>query len=66
MDIEQVKSVPEIPWSYPFIERVIGTIRREYLDKIFFWNEHDLTKKLSEFTSYYNEARVHSSKNQFY
>ena len=61
MDIESIKSVPEIPWSNPFIERVIGTIRQEYLDRIFFWNEVDLNKKLSEFTSYYNEARVHSS-----
>jgi hypothetical protein len=49
----------EVPWSHPFIERAIGTVRREYLDQEFFWNKHDLEKKLSEFSEYYNQARVH-------
>ena len=60
-DIDGIKTVPETPWSHPFIERVIGTIRREYLDETLFWNERDLLLKLESFMVYYNEARVHSS-----
>jgi hypothetical protein len=32
-EIEEVKSVPDAPVSHPFVERLIGTIRREYLDR---------------------------------
>lgn len=42
-------SVPYIPVSHPFIERLIGTIRREYLDRVFFWNAVDLSRKLEPF-----------------
>ena len=35
--------------SHPFIERLIGTIRREYLDQVPFWNSLDLERKLGEF-----------------
>ena len=38
---------------------MIGTIRREYLDRLFFWNVMDLTQKLGEFRDYYNVHRVH-------
>ena len=59
--IEEIKSVPGVPTSHPFVERVIGTTRRECLDQTLFWNEVDLGCKLSEFRHYYNEARVHYS-----
>jgi putative transposase len=59
--IEEVKSVPYAPVSHPFIERLIGTIRREYLDHVFFWNAIDLTRKLDAFADYYNAHRVHRS-----
>jgi putative transposase len=58
---EEVKSVPYAPVSHPFIERLIGTVRREYLDHIFFWNAIDLTRKLDAFAVYYNTHRVHRS-----
>lgn len=61
LDIEEVKSIPFTPISHPYIERVIGTIRREYLDQTLFWNEVDLQKKLDDFTDYYNNHRVHAS-----
>jgi len=57
--IEEVKSVPYAPISHPFIERLIGTVRREYLDHVFFWNALDLARKLDEFKDYYNAQRVH-------
>jgi len=59
LPIEEVKSVPYAPVSHPFIERLIGTIRREYLDQVFFWNAIDLVRKLEEFKDYYNTQRVH-------
>ena len=40
---------------------VYGTVRREYLDQVFFWNTGDLARKLDEFRDYYNRSRVHRS-----
>ena len=57
--METVQTVPQVPWSHPFIERLIGTIRREYLDRLFFWTADDLQRKLELFKTYYNAARVH-------
>jgi hypothetical protein len=45
-EIEEIKSVPYAPVSHPFVERLIGTIRREMLDRAFFWNATDLERKL--------------------
>jgi len=59
-EIQEIKSVPHIPTSHPFIERIIGTTRRELLDKTLFWNANDLQNKLAEFQHYYNETRCHS------
>jgi putative transposase len=61
MEVEEVKSVPYAPVSHPFVERLIGTIRREYLDRTFFWNALDLARKLNEYKDYYNAYRVHRS-----
>jgi len=61
LEIEEVKSIPHTPISHPFVERLIGTIRREYLDHIFFWNAYDLERKLEAFRKYYNQKRVHQS-----
>ena len=58
-EINEVKTVPYVPLSHPFIERLIGTIRREFLDHILFWNAHDLQRKLLQFKDYYNRDRVH-------
>ena len=62
LEIEEIKSVPYTPISHPFVERLIGTIRREYLDHMFFWNAVDLARKLNEFRDYYNIWRVHRSR----
>ena len=58
-EIEEVKSVPYAPVSHPFVERLIGTIRREYLDRVFFWNAVDLARKLQAFRHYCNDYPVH-------
>jgi transposase InsO family protein len=61
LEIEELKSVPYAPVSHPFVERLIGTIRREYLDRTFFWSATDLERKLADFRNYYNGHRVHRS-----
>lgn len=64
LGIHEVKSIPNVPVSHPFIERLIGTIRREYLDHMLFWNESDLERKLDAFKEYYNDSRIHQSLQQ--
>ena len=61
LGVDEIKTVPYTPQSHPFVERLIGTIRREYLDHIFFWNTQDLERKLVDFRQYYNRERVHHS-----
>ncbi len=63
LDVEEIKSVPYTPTSHPFVERLIGTVRRELLDHEFFWHQTDLLRKLDSFKQYYNDYRVHSSLN---
>jgi hypothetical protein len=45
--------------SHPFVERLIGTIRREYLDQLPFWSAPDLERKLLLITGKYNRDRAH-------
>ena len=59
LDVAEVKTMPYLPLSHPFVERLIGTIRREYLDQVPFWNARDLERKLLIFKDYYNRDRVH-------
>ena len=61
LKVEEIKSIPYVPVSHPFVEPPIGTIRREYLDRVFFCNVIDLKRKLDEFRVYYNASRVHQS-----
>ena len=61
LEIEPIQTVPYTPISHPFIERLIGTIRREFLDQTLFWNVVDLERKLEAFQDYYNHSRFHAS-----
>ena len=61
LEIDEIKTVPHVPLSHPLVERLIGTMRREFLDQVLFWNARDLERKLAEFQTYYNEARGHAS-----
>jgi len=62
LDIAEVKSLPYVPMSHPFVERLIGSVRRELLDQTFFWTATDLEKKLTDYQAYYNECRTHSGR----
>jgi transposase InsO family protein len=61
LEIEEIKTVPYTPISHPFVERLIGTIRREYFDQVPFWGATDLRRKLAEFQAFYNKYRVHAA-----
>jgi putative transposase len=61
LEVEEIKSIPYVPVSHPFVERLIGTIRREFLDHVLIWNAIALERKLEEFKIYYDENRVHQS-----
>src|SRR5215472_11194875 len=59
MGIKQVLSEPRSPWQRAYIERVIGTIRRECLDHLIVFNERSLHQHLQAFVDYYHRSRVH-------
>jgi hypothetical protein len=59
LEVTEVKTVPYLPISHPFVERLIGTIRREYLDFVPFWTARDLEIKLLSFKEFYNDQRCH-------
>jgi transposase InsO family protein len=62
LDVKEIKTLPYVPLSHPFVERLIGTIRREYLDRVLFWSAADLETKLRDFQNYYNLYRTHSAR----
>ena len=61
LEIDEIKTVPHVPRSHPFVERLIGTTRRECLDHVLFWNARDLERTRADFQVYYNEVRSHAS-----
>jgi putative transposase len=58
LEIDEIKTVPHVPLSHPFVERLVGTMRREFLDHVLFWNACDLEQKLAEFQTYYNAGTL--------
>jgi hypothetical protein len=58
--VDAIKTVPYVPLSHPFVERLIGTIRRECLDRTLFWTAADLEAKLLDFQRYFNGYRTHT------
>ena len=61
MGIQQVLSAPRSPWQRAYVERVIGTIRRECLDHVIIFNEAGLYQQIKLFAAYYHESRTHLS-----
>ena len=61
VEVTEIKTVPYVPWSHPFVERLIGTVRREYLDRTLFWTTADLENKLLDFRTYFNHHRTHAA-----
>jgi transposase InsO family protein len=59
--IEQVPTAPRSPWQNPYAERVIGSIRRECLNRMVVLGERHLKRILSSYVDYYNATRTHLS-----
>ena len=57
--IKQVLSAPRSPWQRAYVERVIGTIRRECLDHVILFNQRSLCRHLRDFLEYYHRTRTH-------
>jgi transposase InsO family protein len=50
---------PQSPWQNGYAERLIGTLRRECLDRMLIFGEWHLRRVLASYTAYYNQARTH-------
>src|SRR5208337_3007399 len=61
MGIHEVLSAPRSPWQRAYVERVIGSIRRECLDHVIVFNEASLRRTLNLYFAYYHSSRTHLS-----
>ncbi len=61
MGMEEVLTAPRSPWQNPFVERLVGSIRRECLDHVIVWNERSLRRTLQNYFAYYQRSRTHLS-----
>jgi putative transposase len=61
MGTYEVLSAPRSPWQSPYVERLIGSIRRECLDHVIALNEASLRRTLRSYLLYYQSSRTHLS-----
>jgi putative transposase len=61
MGIREVLSAPRAPWQRAYVERVIGSIRRECLDHVIVFQESSLRRTLHSYFDYYHRSRTHLS-----
>ena len=59
MGIEEVVTAPRSPWQNPYVERLIGSIRRECSDHVIVWNEASLRRILRSYFHHYEKSRTH-------
>jgi len=59
MGIEEILIAPKSPWQNPYVERLIGSIRRECLDHVIVLHERHLRRLLTEYFQYYHHWRTH-------
>ena len=59
MNIQQVRTAPRAPWQNAYVERVIGSIRRECLDHVIVTNAAGLHRILLDYIAYYMRSRTH-------
>lgn len=61
--LRQMLSAPRTPVMNPYAERLIGTLRREFLDHVIVLGQSHAQRLLGEFTDYYNAERPHQALN---
>jgi putative transposase len=59
MGMEEVVIAPRSPWQNPYVERLIGNIRRECLDHVIVLHERHLRRLLTDYFHYYHRWRTH-------
>jgi putative transposase len=65
LGIQQVLTAPRSPWQTLYVERLIGSIRRECLDHIVAISEASLRATLRSYFSYYHDSRCHLALNKY-
>ncbi len=61
MGVEEVVTAPRSPWQNPYVERLIGSVRRECLNHVIVLNEQHLRRILVSYLDYYHRSRTHLS-----
>jgi transposase InsO family protein len=59
LGMEEVITAPRSPWQNPYVERLIGSVRRGCLDHVIVWNERSLCRTLERYFAYYQRSRTH-------
>jgi putative transposase len=59
MGIHDVLTAPGSPWQNSYVERFIGSVRRECLDHMLVFNESGLRRVLEAYRHYYERSRTH-------
>ena len=61
LGIEKVLTAPRSPWQSPYVERLVGSVRRECSDHVIVLNEQHLRRILRRYFEYYHGSRCHLS-----
>jgi transposase InsO family protein len=61
MGVKELLAAPRSPWQRAYVERVIGTLRRECLDHVIVFNQAALYQHVKSFVAYYLASRTHLS-----
>ena len=61
LGIHEVTIAPRAPWQNPYVERLIGTLRRECVDHLVVLNDAHLRRVLHAYLAYYHATRTHLS-----
>jgi putative transposase len=59
MGIEDLLTAPRSPWQNPYVERLIGSIRRDCLNHFVILNAKHLKRALASYFGYYHGSRTH-------
>ena len=59
LDMEEVLTAPQSPWQNPYVERLIGSIRRDCLNHFVIFNARHLKRTLTSYFVYYHGSRTH-------
>jgi len=62
LEVAAIQTVPYVPWSHPFVARLIGTLRRERWDRTLFCTTADLENQLRDFKTYFHHHRTRAAR----